>query len=89
MRTFLWIALVTGLTCLAAWIVLGPWVVKNPYALFLIAMFFVVPNLGTVWMLYIAVRTREAPPPVCASSFHSIYVPVVLLRACPSRETHD
>jgi len=69
MRTFLWIALVTGLTCLAAWIVLGPWVVKNPYALFLIAMFFVVPNVGTIWMLYIAVRHEKHPLPFALLAF--------------------
>ena len=69
MRTFLWGLLVLGLVALAAWIVIGPWFPKSPFVILLISAFFVLPNIGTIWMLYVAVRYEEHTLPFALSAF--------------------
>lgn len=69
MRKVPWVLLIARLTCLAAWIVLGPWYAKSQVELFLAGMFFLVPNIGTIWMLYVAVRFEKHPLPFVLLAF--------------------
>ncbi len=69
MRHLLWIFFLAGCTFLAFWIVVGPWFPKNPLVVFLIFLFFIVPNVGTVWMLYLSIRHENHPLPFVLGAF--------------------
>ena len=63
MRNFVWILVVAGLTALCVWIVIGRWIQKNMLITVGISCLFVASNLGSVWMLYKAIRYERHPLP--------------------------
>ena len=69
MKTFVWILFIAILCGFAAWVVIGPWFPKNPVVIFALAVFFGVPNLGAIWMLYVSVRFEQRPLPLVILAF--------------------
>jgi hypothetical protein len=69
MKTILWSVLVISLCVLCGWIVIGPWVPHNPGAMLAVVILFTLPNIGTLWMMYIAVRYEAHPLPFVALAF--------------------
>jgi hypothetical protein len=69
MRTFLWIVFLVILSGLALWIVLSPWFPKSPMVMLLVVAYFAVPNIGTIWMLFVAIRHEESPLPFVLLAF--------------------
>jgi len=61
MKTFLWILVSLSVTALAFWIVTGPWYPKTPSWLVLTSVFFALPSIGSVWMLWVAIRYEKHP----------------------------
>ena len=61
MKTLVAIVVALFLNILMAWIVIGPFHTANPLGLLLIFLLFAVPNVGTFWMLYVAVRYEKHP----------------------------
>ena len=59
MRRVLWILFLVACTALAFWLVVGPWFARNPLALFLVMLFFMVPPIGSLWMLYQSIRYEK------------------------------
>ncbi len=59
MKRVAWVLFVVACTALAGWFVLGPWFVRSPAALFFVLLFFMVPPLGSLWMLYQSIRYEK------------------------------
>jgi len=57
----LWLVLIGALCVLWGWIVVGPWTPHNPIAMMLVAVLFTVPNVGALWMMYVAIRYEPTP----------------------------
>jgi hypothetical protein len=55
------VLLVVALTLLAGWLVVGSWVPEHPLLNFLLVVFFAIPNVGALWMIYIAIRYEAKP----------------------------
>jgi hypothetical protein len=64
-----WILLSAALTILAFWIVVGHWYPNSSILLFLVTVFFLALNIGTIWMLYVAVRFEKQPLPFVFLAF--------------------
>src|ERR1700722_13480951 len=76
LRKLFWVFLVGGLTGLCVWIVIGPWFRGNHLrfpedagTISLLAVLFVTPNLGTIWMLYESIRHENHPLPFSLLAF--------------------
>jgi hypothetical protein len=69
MKTILWFLLIGTLGAVCGWIVIGPWTPKNPVAMLMVFTLFTVPNIGAIWMMYIAVRYEAYPYPFIALAF--------------------
>jgi hypothetical protein len=69
MRTMFWALLVLGLFSFALWIVMGSWFPKNALETALVVLYFAAPNLGTIWMLYVALRLEKHPFPFVLLAF--------------------
>jgi len=69
MRTLGWAVAAVGLNCLMAWVVFGPLFTKNPITLFLIVAVFLAANIGTIWMLYVSIRSEKHPFPFILLAF--------------------
>jgi len=61
MRYVFWIFICLILTGVALLIVVGPWVPKNSLSLFLVLAFFGATNLGSFWMIFMAIRHEKHP----------------------------
>ena len=69
MKTILWFLLILALGALCGWIVIGPWTPRNPVAMLLVIVLFTAPNIGAIWMMYIAIRYEAKPFPFVALAF--------------------
>ena len=69
MRNIFWALAMLALTLAAFWVVLGSWNPKNPLVLFLLAALFIIPNIGTIWMLYTSIRCERHPLPFILLAF--------------------
>jgi hypothetical protein len=69
MRNLAWIVLISFLTGLCGWIVIGPWFPKSTLALVTVLTVFAAPSLGGIWMLYRAIRFEKHPFPVALLAF--------------------
>jgi len=61
MKTALFVMLIAGLNSLMAWVVFSRGAIKDPLVLFMLVVLFVVPNIGTIWMLYVSIRFEKHP----------------------------
>jgi hypothetical protein len=61
MKTLLWVFLIAGLTAFAGWVVIGPWYPKDPKIIFLLVLYFGVPNIGALWVWYVSLRYEKHP----------------------------
>jgi hypothetical protein len=68
-KTLVWAVIIAFLTGFAFWVVAGPWYPRNSFVIFLLVLFFAVPNLGTIWMIYVSVRYEQRPLPFVVLSF--------------------
>jgi hypothetical protein len=69
MKTLFWLLLIGALGALCGWIVIGPWTPRNPAAILLVVALFAAPNIGAIWMMYVAVRYEANPFPFVALAF--------------------
>lgn len=69
MKKLLWLLVIAALGVLCGWIVIGPWIPHNPFAMLLVIVLFTVPNIGALWMMYMAVRYEANPFPFVALAF--------------------
>lgn len=53
--------LIVALNSLALWIVAGPWYPKTPLLTALVVAYFIAPNVGAIWMIYVAIRYEQHP----------------------------
>ncbi len=63
MKRVFWILFLVACSAFAGWVVLGPWAFRNPLALFFVTFFFMVPPIGSAWMLYQSIRYEEKSLP--------------------------
>jgi hypothetical protein len=68
LKSLAWVVLIASLSAFAFWVVVGPWFPRNPKVIFALVVFFAIPNLGTLWMLYTSVRHEQNPWPFVALS---------------------
>ena len=69
MRHAFWILFLVACTAFAAWLVFGPWFARNPFALFFVVLFFAVPPIGSLWMLYQSIRYEKESLPFVILAF--------------------
>jgi uncharacterized membrane protein YqjE len=69
MRSLFWALVALGLTGLAYWIVLGPWLPKNQIEMALTVVLFTLPTPGAIWMIRIAVRSEKNSLPMVLLAF--------------------
>jgi len=58
MTRILLAAIVITLDLIDIWIVFGPWYSTDPGAIFIVLILFISPNIGTLWMIYVAAKRR-------------------------------
>jgi hypothetical protein len=66
MKLAMWILLIGALGFLCGWIVIGPWFPHSQIEMVLVAILFTSPNIGALWMIFIAVRHESKPIPFVA-----------------------
>jgi hypothetical protein len=69
MRTFFLCLLILLFNSLMGWIVFGPWRTRDPLAILCLVILFGIPNLGTIWMLYVSARDEKNALPFIILSF--------------------
>lgn len=69
MRVFFLVFVGCSVTAVAAWAIMRPGVPANSLFSLLILAVFVVPPLGTFWMLYVSIRHEEHPLPIILLAF--------------------
>jgi hypothetical protein len=66
MKLAIWILLIAALGLLCGWIVIGSWSPHGQLDMLLVAILFTSPNIGAVWMMFIAIRHESKPIPFVA-----------------------
>ena len=61
MTRILLAAIVITLDLIDIWIVFGPWYSTDPGAIFIVLILFISPNIGTLWMIYVAAKSEKKP----------------------------
>jgi hypothetical protein len=56
-----WPSIIIALNLVAYWIVTGPWIPQHEWEAVLVAAFFMGASLGTLWMMFIAIRYESKP----------------------------
>lgn len=61
MKVIFYSSIVIALNTMLAWLTWSHYSSTNFYVITMVALLFIVPNLGTIWMLYTAVRFEKKP----------------------------
>jgi hypothetical protein len=69
MRDALVVLVIAGLNSVMAVVVFSRGAIKDPVVVFALSLLFVVPNIGTIWMLYISIRFERRPLPFVLLAF--------------------
>lgn len=69
LNTVLLILVAVALNGVMAWVVFTPGRIRDPFALFMLVILFVAPNIGTIWMLYMAIRFERHSLPFALLAF--------------------
>jgi hypothetical protein len=69
MKRALLILVIVALGILCAWVVIGPWLPHSQIEMVLVAVLFISPNIGAVWMIYTAARYESKPVPFVILAF--------------------
>ncbi len=69
MRHVLWILLLVACTALAGWLVFGHLILHDTFALLLVGLFFIIPPIGSLWMLYQSIRYERQSLPFVVLAF--------------------